>query len=228
MKTTSKKLKALQTVLPIKEEILGSAIRELGNEILRSTVRVGTLYLNLCTYIREQQVSPKLVSDQLGALGFSKSRISEINTVAMAADDVWNEYAARLIGMRKVLEVQRGNVVNLISDETGDEIQTVKGQIDKFATEGVKPGTDKPVESDTGKLERLMRQILVLAGSLNVTKRSANLNGYVVTVIRTRVKKSKKSSEKTNKRPDWRVTKNLSEMFQAGSVPISDSSSSSE
>lgn len=76
-------------------------------ELARAVGNVSTKYLDLCLHIRDKAMAPKLVSKTLAALGFKRSRISEIKRVAFASDTAWKPYEARLIGFDKALELSR-------------------------------------------------------------------------------------------------------------------------
>jgi len=82
-------------------------IHTLAEEIIKATGEVAGRYKDLCLYIRNNKVAPKLVSFELGRLGFKRSRISEINRVANAPDKLWHEYEAKIIGFDKALELTR-------------------------------------------------------------------------------------------------------------------------
>lgn len=102
-----------------------SKIREIGAQIISQTVKVGEKYLELCEYIRKNSIGPKIVSEQLSALGFHRVRISEINKVANSADEVWEQYRARAIGFKGVLQLTRGSMDQLKGTKAID-VESVK------------------------------------------------------------------------------------------------------
>ena len=57
---------------------------KLADEVIKSLAAAGEKYLALCSYIRENDVAPSVVSAQLREKGFSKVTISKINRVAHA------------------------------------------------------------------------------------------------------------------------------------------------
>jgi len=87
-----------------------------GEAVIRATMETGERYLDLCRYIRENQIDPKLVTASLTPLGFARSRISEIKKIAYATDELWNEYAARNIGWKGALDLARAEGVKQIAD----------------------------------------------------------------------------------------------------------------
>lgn len=82
-------------------------IREFGLAIASKSGELAGLYLTLCQYIRKNRVEAKLVSFELGQLGFRKQRVTEINRVAMAPEKVWLQYEARALGFDKTLAIAR-------------------------------------------------------------------------------------------------------------------------
>lgn len=82
-------------------------VEKLGREIITTHGELAGKYLQLCLYIRQQKVAPKLVAFTLQNLGFKRSRISEVNRVANASDKLFKEYEAKLIGFDKCLEMAR-------------------------------------------------------------------------------------------------------------------------
>jgi len=88
-------------------------VRELGKAIIQSLGQVGEKYHALITYIRHNSVAPKLVTTEMAALGFNRTRISEVKRVAYAADDTFKAYEAKLIGFGNALQMARA------SDEKG-------------------------------------------------------------------------------------------------------------
>lgn len=85
----------------------------LGQAIVSTVGELGQKYLDLCSYIRSHKVAPKLVSIELSRLGFKRSRVSEINRVAQAADDVWDQFQARHIGFKDTLELARAGAAGV-------------------------------------------------------------------------------------------------------------------
>jgi len=91
-----------------KDEVAQAAkVQGLAIDIIRQTGELAGKYLALCLYIRQEKVSPKLVSHELRALGFKKSRVSEINRVSHSSDKLFTEYQAKMIGFDRCLELAR-------------------------------------------------------------------------------------------------------------------------
>lgn len=101
------KTEAKTEVLTGKEAAQSDMVQKLGRDIIAKTGEVAGLYLQLCLYIRKHSVAPKLVSFELTRLGFKRSRISEINRVSNASDDLFKQYEAKMIGFDKVLNMSR-------------------------------------------------------------------------------------------------------------------------
>jgi len=100
--------KAVDAVVQTKLEVAHSEmIKAKGRDIITKTGELAGKYLELCLYIRQHKVAPKLVSFELSALGFKRSRVSEINRVAAASEKLFSEYQAKLIGFDKCLELSR-------------------------------------------------------------------------------------------------------------------------
>jgi len=99
--------------LPEPRDVVLAATREekeilqIGEAIITKTGEVAGLYLSLCLNIRKNHIAPAKVSELLKSLGFHRVRISEINKVANAPDDVFTNYQARAIGFNKALEFAR-------------------------------------------------------------------------------------------------------------------------
>jgi hypothetical protein len=94
-------------VLTGKEAAQADAVAMLGKAIITATGVVAGKYLDLCLYIRKHSVAPKLVSFELQRLGFKRSRISEVNRVAQASENLFRQYEAKMIGFDKVLNMSR-------------------------------------------------------------------------------------------------------------------------
>jgi len=123
----------------IKDQRSREHVRALGNEIVRLTVGVGEKYLELCRYIRSEKLAPALVSKELKETGMNKVRISEINRVAQCGDELWNEFEARAIGFKKVLEIERGSVQKLIAETSGESAEAIENE---FKESGLAGGGD--------------------------------------------------------------------------------------
>jgi hypothetical protein len=187
---------AAERTVRLVEEVQVASIQKLGTEIIRATASTGEKYLDLCRYVRINEVEIKVVSRELGALGFARPRISEIITVAMSSDATWKEFEARTIGMRCVLELERGNIVNLIAEVSGISETEVRSDVDeaKVKTGGATGGASgEAQETSARSLELALARVLKLAEKMKLRKKTAAANGYSVTVTK---KKGREASVK--------------------------------
>lgn len=143
---------SLQAVAKGVEDGYVQNLQEMGEQVIRQTAQVGMVYLEICRYIRKNQIAPKLVSFALSQKGFHRVRISEINRVANAAEATWNEYEAKTIGFGKVLELQRASVVKAIADLSGESPAATE--------EGVK---EMEEQQSTGRATRKVRDAVEVA-----------------------------------------------------------------
>lgn len=176
-------------------------VKFFADKIVEKTALVGSLYLGLCLYIRENSLSPKLVSAVLGERGFSRPRIAEINRVSNAADAVWNKFLAGTIGFRGVLELARGNVIDSVAqalDTEKNEVVEGLGMVDCGFYSNVLGGpsdnglagpadntSGDALETDVRKFERLCNALFKLAEQIGFRKRTINGgNGYKLCITR--------------------------------------------
>ena len=179
-------------------------INDIADKIIVGTAQVSKLYYDLCVYIRKNKIAPTAVSHLLGARGFHKVRISEINRVSNAADDVWSDFEAMGIGFRKTLELTRGSVLELAAPELGmEKNELAEAQEEHAQHEGETAGgggSGDGKEDDSRKFERLAAAMLKLAEKLKFRKivRVNIGNGYVLEVSKDK-KAGKVSVEKADK-----------------------------
>lgn len=177
-----------------------SVLQQFGVEITTATVKLGSKYFELCKYIRTNKIAPRLASHELAKSGLHKVRISEINRVANAGDDVWHEIEGRLIGFQRALELSRDNVQKLIAGESHIEVESVKAGLDELGFHESGAGVEKPEPSKADKkksLERAATQVLNIAEYLNLKKQVFTLgNGWTLTVTKDANKKTVKDSGK--------------------------------
>jgi len=175
----------------------------MAKDIVSATVRVSTMYLDLCGYIRSAEVAPKVATEELIKAGFNKVRTSEIVRVAHSADAVWSKFKARSIGFRGVLEIERGNVVECLAAETGDSETDIRAEAEE-SEEGADGGESAAVGSTVNseaasvrKVELAAVTILKFSAAQNLSKKSWTYGdgGYVLTVTRSS-KKPKKGETK--------------------------------
>lgn len=135
-------------------------IEATGREIIKATGEIAGKYLVLVNYIRSHKVGPKLVTDTLLKLGFKKTRVSEINRVAQASDEVFSKYQARAIGFDKALEMARkvDKDGKVIAEPTpalkllADAHQIGQSEYDEAVDEVAASGGKKPVRKSSGQL----------------------------------------------------------------------------
>jgi len=182
------------------------AIQGCCQVIIDQTVKTGTLYLDLCLYIRKNMVSPKLVSREMEAMGFNRQVISRVNKVANAADDVFSQFQARTIGFNNVLALARGGaVVGSLASEMGTDVVDVSSQIEEMEGEeerkensepslpGVTPTPEEVIAKAQGRFDKAAAVVLSVAAQLEFKKQRKVVggNGYVLLVIKDKKWKPK-------------------------------------
>lgn len=170
------------------------ALDALADGIITAHIHTGTKYLELCQYIRKHQLAPKLVSYQLSNRGFHKVQVSKINRIAMASDENFSQFEARLIGIDKVLELERGNVVEAIGEESGETPLDVERQVAELTQARSEGASGDTMERKARSLDKALMAVLRCAEIDNVRKRTAELNGWTVTVSKIKGYKPKKVS----------------------------------
>ena len=81
-----------------------------SDEVIKAHQKLGMGYLELCKLIREKQITPAQVTGMMSALGFAKTRISEVNRVSQCSPELWKAIDARSLGFKNALEIARGSV----------------------------------------------------------------------------------------------------------------------
>jgi len=175
------------------------AIRGCCQVIIDQVVKTGTLYLDLCLYIRKNTVSPKLVRCEMEGMGFNKQVISRVNKVANAADDVFSQFQARTIGFNNVLALARGGaVVGSLAAEMGSDVVDVAAQIEEQETEqaesensnpplpGVLATPEELEKKALARFEKGAATVLSVAAQLGFKKQRKVVggNGYILLVIK--------------------------------------------
>lgn len=183
------------------QEAHSAQIKQLGTEIVKATIAVGDKYLALCEYIRTNNVAPKLATFELLEIGFHKARVSEIVRVSHSSDEIWNQFKARNIGFRKVLELSRGNVQELIAESDGVEVVEIKATIQE-SNEADTSSLNKEQDNDSMRAKRVenaAKTILTYGQLENKRKLSWTLGtGWTLNLTRDvgfKVKQSKKKSK---------------------------------
>jgi len=118
-------------------------------------------YADLCLYIKTNGIAPKAVSEMLGSVGFKKSRISEINSVANADSKVFDKLTAKEIGFREALQLSRGNGVAESMDL--DQAEVDKKLIEAEESASNQHGVKKKAVKPKVKFAALAKSILALA-----------------------------------------------------------------
>jgi len=75
-------------------------------------------YLELCKFVRREQVPDDMVRDRMIEAGFHKVRVSEILKVCSAPADIFSAYAERTLGFRRVLALARFSADGKVADVT--------------------------------------------------------------------------------------------------------------
>lgn len=105
-------------------------------------------YFALCTAIRETQLevtqgatrtlNRREVTLLLRSLGYTKTRVSEINRVVEVSDEVWEQFKKKELGFRAVLSIARGK------PEEAAEADQVTDATPEGGAPGVAPVPPKP------------------------------------------------------------------------------------
>jgi len=172
---------------------------KLCREIVTQTGQLAGKYLELCLYIRSNKVAPKLVSIELGRLGFKRSRVSEINKVANASDKLFSDYQAKMIGFDKCLDLARVEVVGekaklteagklLVDAQSLTAADVESATADEPSSEGRAGSGPTTFE----KIQKAMDTILTLAPLLRSSKFpvSREIAGYEVELIKVSAKRA--------------------------------------
>jgi len=175
-------------------------IKKFCGEIIESARKQAQVYYDLVTYIRENKVGPKVVSYQMGEMGFNKVRISEVNRVAGAPDALYNQFAARALGFRNILRLVRGSdekasltpagVAILGEKATGADGLRVEGEADETMSAGkVKSEERSPAEALVAAIERVFKLVEAQKKRFPYTIKSTN--GLLMSIVRMPAKKEK-------------------------------------
>jgi hypothetical protein len=167
-------------------------IRRMAREIRTAALEMSGKYYTLCKYIRDNQLHPRTVSMALKAEGLSRHICSKINRVANCADYYWNEYAAREIGFKRVLDMTRNEArLELASNST-----LTLEQVTEHSLARTKAKADQESERKSERVfnpeREVERAVAILGGWADLKKlkrkKTWNIgNGYTVTVERTQM-----------------------------------------
>jgi len=166
-----------------------------------AVITVGQKYVELCKWIRQKQIAPKMVTNLLIGLGFAKSRVSEINRIAQCADELWKEYEAGLIGRNRILELARhANEKDDLLGIDADERQEGDGP-----KEGGPEFVESPEDVKQRKIATMQKSakaILTIAEFLNLRSRTFDDgNGWVLELKKSKKTAKTEKKEKTDETP---------------------------
>ena len=198
MKTETKtETKDAKAVLMTPEEVgLIDRAKDLQQTAHDAVIKVGEKYVELCKWIRQKQIAPKLVTEHLLALGFAKSRVSEVNRIAQCADELWNEYEAGKIGRNRILEIARkaGETEDLTEVPTIDD---EREQGEGAEAPAFVESADEVKKRKIATAQKCAKTILTIAEFLNLRSRTFDCgNGWEL-----KLSKSKKKPAKENEKP---------------------------
>jgi len=179
------------------EAVQADTIVKFCKSLIQSAKKQAQVYYDLVTYIRENKVAPRLVSAKMVEMGFNKVRASEVNRVANAPEALYNQFAARALGFKNVLQLVRGSDATtakvtpagqeiLGSDATGATALEAEAQVEETMTAGGTRSGVREAKSDVEKLVEAAAKVLALieaqAKRLPWTTKSSN--GLLLTVVR--------------------------------------------
>lgn len=128
-------------------------------------VELGRKYLILCQDIRDHKIGPAQVALMLSGMGFHKVRISEINKIATVPDELWNKFAARELGMKKVLQIARGSTAVDMLQLDASELKEA-GLASSDERKDLNPGEKGTVPQETHaiKVAKAVKALQALCG----------------------------------------------------------------
>jgi len=168
------------------------AVADYGQQIGKAYLAVGEKYLELCLYIRKNEVVPTLVRTALEPF-FPKQRITEILTVSNSSNELWSEFEARRLAFRRVLELSRGTLQLLLETPEGQEPPAWVGEASETGNGEAEEA--RPKASNEVRLMAAVRTVAKLGLECGLQGKTFQMeNGYCVKVWR------KKASSKERKR----------------------------
>jgi len=168
-------------------------LKKYGQDIIDATAVAGEKYLTICSYIRENMVAPKLVSFELAAIGMHRAVISKINRVANLPNDQWNQFAARIIGFNKVIELNSAQSAEALARASGESLTDVKAIISEMEEEEEKQGKPLIAPTPEEQKEKAEKAFVTAAAralsaaSVLAIKRERKVNGgngYILTITK--------------------------------------------
>lgn len=179
-------------------------LQRLGRQVIDALVKAGTETYTLCKYIRDNSVSPKLVSFELRQLGLSKSWASKVNKVSQCSDEAWNAFAARTMTFKDILAIGEGQAAVSLAEEMGTDVVDIKAQVAELEEEEDKkpeliPAT--PKEQREARKKQNERAFAVLVKNFGAEKQfrkiDIKIDGFRFLV--TKVAKEKPAPETPGK-----------------------------
>lgn len=82
-------------------------LRKLAGDAINTCQRAQKLYLKLCVYIRENQLSPAVVQRELSSLGYHAAAIARLNSIANAPTAIFESYKSEETSFRFTLQRAR-------------------------------------------------------------------------------------------------------------------------
>lgn len=180
-------------------------VRSYCQKIIEQTTKTGQVYMDLCLYIRQNMVAPKLVSFVMTDMGFNRQVVSRVNKVANAADDVFSAFQARTIGFNKALDLAREPVAKSLADSMGTTVIDVKAEVEKVTDADSKPAPAASADPNAAKtkaensISKGAAMMMSAAAFLQMKRKKVikGNNGYMVTIQRDPTFKAK-SAPQTN------------------------------
>lgn len=84
-------------------------MRTLAKDVITAYSNAVTAYYDLCVYIRDEQLTPKQVTETLRQVGYPASRISEVKKVSFSTPQIFAEYRAKTVGFKLALQAARAD-----------------------------------------------------------------------------------------------------------------------
>lgn len=165
---------------PSKADVL-SELRHRAKLLIESETRHKGLYVSLCEWIREKQIEPAKLTEELQRVGMHKVTISQLKTVCYTSQEIFDLWKNSIIGFKAALRKARGK-------EKSIETQWLKAfaAVERLLQNGDPP---KPLYVSNGCLVLCTRE-----REINQPK-TVKSEGWIVTI-----KKQNKGSTDETKR----------------------------
>lgn len=133
-KTHDRKMSPIGLALAIEVGKRNPEIIQAVHEFREQYGRLGEKYFGMCKAVRTAKLVRKESTALLLGLGLSKSRVSEILTVAEVSDEVWNRYDQKQIGFKAALKS-----VSIADGKNDDDLGAGQAETKVPPSEPVKP-----------------------------------------------------------------------------------------